>query len=323
MTADKHTVRVSPAPFVIGILLWGGATALLCEDAYRSGHMTVQHALMPLLTASTVAAAVFAHLRLREWRVIGAVMFAALAVLGSVLTVYGTLGRIATQHDQTHAKADASNAATKRLQDDLTYAKAERAKECKTRGKRCASWDERVDSLTEQLEGRVTVSTDPKVDAVVRIAKLFGAPELYTRELIAALDAPSLPLFLELGSVIFFAGAFQHRKVKVHNPVTAPEAVSGLPSLTPDKPEKLSQVYTRAEALADFTNLQESGSQRFLSERWGVSEPTVSRWMQAWAGDGKVARGRDGKAMAATAMLPAPKHKRLGHMARLDLSSAE
>jgi hypothetical protein len=313
MTSFEHKTTISPAPFAIGFLLWAGATALLCEDAWRAGHITVSHALMPLLTASTVAAAVYSHIRLRQWKPIGAVMFAALAVLGSALTVYGTLGRIATQHDQTHAKADASNAATKRLQDDLSYAKAERAKECKTRGKRCQSWDERVDSLTEQLEGRVTVSTDPKVDAVVRVAKLFGAQEAFTRELIAALDAPSLPLFLEFGSIIFFASAFPHRKVAVVVPAS-PVSVNSSVALTvptgqdlkiTDEPQRL---WTRDEILADLRDMKNVGAQRFLAKRYGVSEAHVSRLMKEFAAAGLIARPRDGQRRQ-VAMLPAPRQQ--------------
>ena len=95
MPAMTHATRIAWFPAIIGFSLWTGATALLCEDAYHSGHITVQHALMPVLTASTVAAAVFAHKRLGQWKVFAAFVIALLAVLGSGLTVYGTIGRVA------------------------------------------------------------------------------------------------------------------------------------------------------------------------------------------------------------------------------------
>ena len=48
-------------PALLGLGLWLGATALLCEDVFHSGHVTIIHALQPLLTAGTVAAAVWVH----------------------------------------------------------------------------------------------------------------------------------------------------------------------------------------------------------------------------------------------------------------------
>ncbi len=41
-------------PVLLGLSLWAGATAILCEDVFHSGHLSVTHALQPLLTAGTV-----------------------------------------------------------------------------------------------------------------------------------------------------------------------------------------------------------------------------------------------------------------------------
>src|SRR5215831_13050035 len=71
--------------------LWTGATALLLEDVIRSGRLTINGALMPVLTLGTVTAAVFSHRRLAEWRPVSAMLFLLLAILGSLATVYGTL----------------------------------------------------------------------------------------------------------------------------------------------------------------------------------------------------------------------------------------
>src|SRR5215467_3195740 len=80
-------------PIVAGASLWTGATGLLLEDVIRSGHLTVNGALMPVLTLGTVTAAVLSHRRLAEWRPVSGLLFLLLAILGSLATVYGTLGR--------------------------------------------------------------------------------------------------------------------------------------------------------------------------------------------------------------------------------------
>lgn len=43
-------------PIVAGASLWTGSTGLLLEDVIRSGHLTINGALMPVLTLGTVAA---------------------------------------------------------------------------------------------------------------------------------------------------------------------------------------------------------------------------------------------------------------------------
>lgn len=307
MAAHTTTPRVAWIPFCIGLVLWIGATALLLEDAWRAGHFTVQHALMPILTASTVAAAVYAHRSLVNLYLLSGLMFGALAVLGSGLTVYGTMGRVAEQHDGRAAKASGSNDTYRRKETELKAAKAEQAKECRTLGPRCVAWNSRVDQLTAELDGRVVISADPRADAVVRIAKLFGADEGCTRQLISALDAPSLPLFLELGSIIFFAAAFPKRRQRKEASTLAVEATASDASV--------SKVFSLADARADFRQLKACNSQSFLAERWGVSESTVSRWLGQWQGEGFVHRAREGKRK--TLALPAPERKRLGHIARV------
>jgi hypothetical protein len=138
-------------PIVAGASLWTGATALLLEDVFRSGRLTVNGALMPVLTLGTVAAAVFSHRRLADWRPISAVLFVTLAILGSLATVYGTLGRQAESRDLKQADAMAENRTLSLKDEELTQAKALAKKECVTIGPRCQQWQVRVDTLTREM----------------------------------------------------------------------------------------------------------------------------------------------------------------------------
>ena len=89
------TSRIAPVPAVVGSLLWAGASALLCEDAYKTGQWTVTTILQPVLTASAVASAVWVHRSLAEWRPLRAGGFTLLAVLASLACLWGTMGKLA------------------------------------------------------------------------------------------------------------------------------------------------------------------------------------------------------------------------------------
>jgi len=83
------------------------------------------------------------------------------------------------------------------------------------------------------------------------------------RQLIAALDAPSLPLFFEFGSIVFFASACPHRRkvILLSTVAPAPDANVHLSqTVAPAEPARLTKVFSQREALADFRTVKESGS---------------------------------------------------------------
>ena len=168
------TPSLSVVPFVAGTLLWTGATALPLEDAVRSGHLSVTNALMPVLTLGTVCAAVFAHRSLGNWRPISGVLFVVLALLGSLATVYGTLGRQAEVRDHKQADAMAENRTLGLKEEELIQAKVLAKKECVTIGPRCQQWQVRVDALTKEMSSLRAIAVDPRANAIQRLATLLG-----------------------------------------------------------------------------------------------------------------------------------------------------
>jgi hypothetical protein len=305
------------APAITGTALCIGAIALLTSDAITSGHITITHALQPLLVFGTVASAAMAHHR--GWRKpVSAIMFLALALFGSVATVWGTMGRQADSRDMRHANVTADNRMLELKQEDLETAKADAKRECRSGfGPRCSNANARVDKLTTDLTSLRPVSEDPRADAIANLVHLVaGIEHDRTRAIVTAVDPLVLPLFLELGATLFFGSAFPRRKVLVSKPTTLPVSVEVLPTLSLQEPERVVKVFSRDEALADLRRMKESGSQRMLAERWGLSEATVSRWLQGWNADGAVNRHRDGKAIRS--LIAAPERKRLGHMAKVD-----
>lgn len=268
--------RVSLVPATVGTLLWAAATALLLEDAIRAGHYDVATMATPVLTAATVAAACLAHMRLRQWKVLGAAGFAALALLGSTVMVSGTLGRLAEAQDGKQAQVQVVNRTYGIKDAELTKARTERDRECRTMGPRCKDWQTRVDLLTAELSSLVVRSSDAKADAVARLAILLGFPGDRAKAIVQAFDPVLIPLFLELGSVIFFGASFGHRR---------------LPAASERK---------REESVAQVSVL----NQRELARQWGVHESTVSRRLRTLEAGGHVRRERAGRSKLA---LPLPR----------------
>jgi len=274
---------------------------LLTEDAWHNG-LTVTHCLQPLLTAGTVAAAVYLH----KARWFAKPAFLGLAVLGSVLTAYGTMGRQASQIDSVENEASRQNRTLATIQGELSEAKQGQKAECVKIGPRCAQWNARVDALTAQASGIASVTVNPKADAVAKLANLVGADGGKTQAIVRAVDPVALPLFLELGSVVFMSAAFARTRKKIRE--TVGKDCESVAEIELSNVPEIRKVFSKGEALTDLRKLKEVGTQKFLAERYGVSEATVSKWLKDWQTNGEVARPRDGRKKQVLA-LPAPRRK--------------
>jgi hypothetical protein len=305
MTSHEHKTTIAPVPLVTGILLWAAATALMLEDCYRAGTWDAQHLAVPILTASTCVAGALAHLRLARFRFLSGLGLAALALLGSTLCVLNTLGRTATDRDHRIAVAMAQNRVLHDRQGELDRARLEMTRECKARGPRCREWESRVDQLQRETAPMLAVAVDPRADAIGRLASLVGFEADKAKAIVRAVEPAALPIFLEVGAIILLGVSFGSREV-------ATVTVSSTELTVAE--ERMAKVFTKADALADLQTLKASGSQQFLAHRWGVSEPTVSKWMSTWQATGTIDRNRQGKTVQVLAIAP-PQRKRLGKVA--------
>jgi hypothetical protein len=287
MTSYNDTSRIAWLPAIAGTGLCIGAIALLTSDAFTTGHVTVLHALQPLLIIGAIAAAVQAHRSLSAWRPVSALAFvvlAVLAVLGSLACVYGTLGRMSEARDHKTADALASSRQLTLVNEALQTAKADAARECKTGfGQRCTNAQSLVDKLTADMASQRTASVDPRADSIAKLATLLGFDGERVRAIVEALDPLIIPLFLELGSIVFFASAFPVRKSSL--------AVT----LSDPADESTVKEWSKDEILRDIKRMKQGGAQRFLAARYNVSEATISRLMKEWEGAGHITRQRDGQ----------------------------
>lgn len=290
MTDSQHKTSIAWLPAVAGTGLCMGAIALLTADAFSTGHIGVHHAMQPLLVLGTVAAAVLAHKA--SWRrPVSALMFLLLALLGSLATVYGTLGRQADARDTKVGAALAENRTLTLKSEELDTARATAKRECATgAGTKCTNASARVDALVSSMATLRTVSPDPRADAIADLLHLVAsADKKHVRAIVGAVDPLVLPLFLELGSILFFAVAFPCKRKAVAT--IAAQATDNCP-----------QSFTRDEALRDLMTMRAAGSGKVLAQRWRVDPSTASRWLQAFEASGAIDRNRAGKSKQVLAL---------------------
>jgi hypothetical protein len=310
--ASNLDAPVAWGALVIGLLFALAAAVLLVEDALHRG-LSVHHALQPVLVLGAAASGIYAHHSLADRRLGYFLAFLVVAALGSALVVYGTMGRQADARETRQSETRSGNDQHALIKAELTDAKAGRDVECKGKGAngpKCKDWQGRVDVLAAKLGKLKTASLDPRADALGDFASLIGFDRERTMAIVAAIDPVALPMWLELGTIVFSGFAFPPARKprrwgrKSEETVTlATESEESVRTLLASEPV----AYTRSEALADFRTMRTSPSQKALASRWGVSEPTVSKWLAVWASDGLISRSdRLGRERAALA-LPAPR----------------
>jgi hypothetical protein len=254
----KYTLHSLPA-IVGGTIAAGGAIALLTRDAYATG-LTLDHALMPVLVGLTILTGHLAVQALKEWKLLSCSGFLALAVLGSGITVYETMGRRAETRDAKVAQAAKSvdqyaaiAADYRRATELVTQAETWVASECRSgAGAKCrgnqfvlSQRSAHASSLKAQLEqATAPAPVDPKADRAAAVAGLLGYSADMTKKAVQTFEPFVLPLFLELGAIILFGFGVGHRSVPVSRvsvgvPAETPKALSFERPLTDDEVEQI------------------------------------------------------------------------------------
>jgi hypothetical protein len=152
------------------------------------------------------------------------------------------------------------------------------------------------DTLTREMSTLRAVAVDPRADAIQRLATLIGLEGERVRATVQAFDPLVLPLFLELGSILFFAAAFPRAETIAQPLQPAIETIA-------QPLQYCARVFTKEEAQQDLKRLRQAGSGRYLAARWGRDPATVSRWLAEWAEDGTIARERWGKSKRALTVI--------------------
>lgn len=305
MTPKYH--KRSWSAMVGGLVAAAGATALLVRDAWTTG-FTVDHALMPVMVGVTILAGHLLWQALASGRAVAAFGMLLVALFGSSLTVYETMGRRAQVRDASVAEVAAVEAKRTHLQGMLSEAeqilsghRETMAKECRSgNGTRCkgqtytvSTWEAAVAGYEAKLARLPPPRpVDAKAERIAAIAAAAGVTGVDVRKIVALVEPFAFPLFLELGSIVLFSFGLGRGSPNAPAPLPAPSVVTN-----DDDPVRSK---SKEEALADLKMLLRVGqtvpSQDWLADRWKVSKGTVSKWASDWEADDQIpARQRDGK----------------------------
>lgn len=239
MTSNYH---VASWPAIVGgTIAAGGAVALLTRDAIHTG-LSLDHGLMPVLVGLTILTGHLAVQAWKEFRFVSCVAFLGLAVLGSGITVYETMGRRAETRDAKVAAETKDVNSYAALMFNLNKAnqltaEAESwvANECKTGlGPKCRgvtfTRDQRrahAEKLQAEAEAhKAPAPVDAKADRAAAVASLLGYSADATKLAVQTFEPFVLPLFLELGSIFLFGFGVRHRTVSQFPTVSKPEKLT-------------------------------------------------------------------------------------------------
>lgn len=299
---------------VCGIAATGGAFAILLADPITTGNWRLDHVLLPLIVAITIAAGHLCGSALRGWRILPAMGFVLIFATGTVLTVYSSVGAQKSGAGARQEAAVAShNEALAAKQAELVRARArlEQANAMADRemtgercGRRCDDWKTRAKEVTAritQIEGEIQGLGAPQIapSKARPFAEAMGVLGLNAAQIEKAavvFEPFAFSLLFELTAIVAFGYGFGHRQTertaKAAPILRAPKPVAE----DPPRGGGGVTVRNRDEALADLRTLLKAGqapeSQEWLAERWGVTKSAVSKWLARWETSGELPGSR-------------------------------
>lgn len=244
-----------------GFLAGGAAIYVLTQDAIRTGHWTTDDMLMPVLVVLTILASHLVGTAIRARAAISVAGFVAMAMIGTALIVYTSVGRQAHIADTEDAKATAtahrieaveaeiSRVTAKRIEAEamLDGARARLAAECASgKGRRCKGVMSTADTYEAAVKGhdadlnklRAELAgigpapvTGAKATRMASVIAVFFADETAIKARLARIfrlfEPFAYSLFWELGALVALGFGFGHGKAR---PTIAERMQTSFPS---------------------------------------------------------------------------------------------
>jgi len=230
-----HSIEGRPLAIVAGALFALGTLGILLEDVIlHAAPFSLKHAITVVVVAGTIMVGHQVHTAWHSKLRGSALGFGVLFLVGTLLTVYSSVGRQAEHTMVASAEVELADKARARATKGLAEAEtmladAQRdlAKECKTgKGKRCEGIKATVDVYDAAARGHkaeldklgpAKVAT-PEAKRAGELAAVFGADQTKVEAAMILLIPFLTTLFLELGAIICLGYGFRPvRKVSAND----------------------------------------------------------------------------------------------------------
>lgn len=221
-----HTIEGRALAIVAGALFALGTLGILLEDVVlHDAPMTLKHWITVVVIAGTIMVGHQVHKAWHSGVRVSAVGFAVLFLVGTLLTVYASVGRQAEHTMVASAEVEAAAQARQRATVGLTEAEAmlaesqrKLAKECASgKGRKCdgiaatvSVYEAAVKGHKAELErlGPAKVAT-PEAKRAGEIAAVFGFDPVKVEAAMILVIPFLTTVFLELGAIICLGYGFR------------------------------------------------------------------------------------------------------------------
>ena len=234
----------------VGCAATGGALAILLADPVMTGNWRLDHVLLPVIVAITIASGHLCGSALRGSQILPALGFALIFLVGTVLTVYSSVG---AQKSGAGARQDAviaahnAEVASKRADLDRARLRLSQAEAMADRemtgsrcGPRCNDWRlrakevaARISQLDGELQGLGAKQVAPsRARPFAEALGVLGFDRAKVETIAATFEPFAFSLLFELTAIVAFSFGFSH----CHQPRPASVEVPSEPMPAPCGP---------------------------------------------------------------------------------------
>ncbi len=319
-----------------GLLAAIAALALMLSDINPTNPSAwrLDHGLMPVVLVLTIASGHFVMATARAWRAVACAGWLIVAIVGSVVTLYNSLGRQNDTADRQIKQAEDINRqrgdvtkqmiATGTLLNAAMLAQATRCERnpdsdsCRGSRSNVRAFATAIEHNQQQLReiGPEQTAAPKATVLAATVALFFTVDEQLLRKRIMALEPFLYTVLFEIGSIVAFSFALSGTAAKtavaagtVPQNATVPQNSGTVPHLEPEVLRAIPQVptapssrptrnrpgATEAQAKLAIVRFHVIENQQFLADHFRVSKSTVSRWVDKWEIEGIVTREPDGR----------------------------
>lgn len=331
-----HYSRPAWLAITVGVAATGGALAILLADPVTTGIWRLDHVLLPVVVAITIAAGHLCGSALRGWRILPAMGFALIFAVGTVLTVYSSVGAqksgagarqeaaVVSHNEALAAKKAELGRAKVRFEQANTMADREMTgSRC---GVRCEDWKTRareVAAHVAQIEGELQGLGAPQVAPsrarpfAEALGVVSGLDVAKVEKIATTFEPFAFSLLFELTAIVAFGFGFGGKPGRREPKAAAPPQASDtsgkvVPMTTAPKVKPVQAITERDfetdpitdDELAELRRIVGTGgvNNRTLASRMGCSEGQASKLVTAAVAAGKVSRTKAGREVRIAAL---------------------